>query len=459
MFLQGAAVGLTTVTPVLWVQPARAAGEPRVVRHVGVGADPKRQAVVSFAARTPFRRAWVEYGPDDFFGSMLPADVRGVPGVATRYGHVLLRGLEPGTRYRYRVRLDGVAGRSGTVTTAPAQPAPFTFTAFGDQGVSHRARAVVSRVRSLRPAVHLVAGDLCYAARRGRGGPDRRFDPRVWDRWLAMIEPVAARSAWMCATGNHEMEPGSGDLGYDGYLTRFLLPGNGAAGAPSTYGFTYGTVGFLCLDSNDVSYELPHNRGYSGGRQTRWLDRRLARLRAPGSGIDFVVVVLHHCVYSTNHGHGSEGGVREQWVPLFDRHGVDLVVNGHAHNYERTSPLRGGQVVAEASRARSLDSARGTTYITAGGGGAAGHDAFVRDGGIVVREGRVREREPAPWTLPTRSRRHALLAVEVIPRSPGRPATMAVRAVDADGRVLDHVTLTRSAPRPVRYGRTSARPE
>ena len=85
-------------------------------------------------------------------------------------------------------------------------------------------------------------------------------------------------------------------------------------------------VGIDELEANDVSPETPHP--YSGGRQTTWLDRELGRLRADPT-IDFLVVWFHHCAFSTITSHGSDGGVRRQWVPLFDRHGVDLVINGH----------------------------------------------------------------------------------------------------------------------------------
>jgi Calcineurin-like phosphoesterase len=447
-FLRGAAIaGLAVASPELWVQPARATGRLAVSRHVGFGADPRRQAVVSFAANGPFRQGRVEYGPDERLGGVLPVDARGVRGVDTRYGHALLEDLAPGTEYQYRVRLDGVVTETGTLRTAPARPEPFTFTAFGDQGVSSSARAVVAQLTRIRPAFHLLAGDLCYAS-KGTGNHDRHFAPEVWDAWLAMIEPVAARSAWMCATGNHEMEAGYGSQGYGGYLSRFLLPSNGAAGCPSTYGFRYGNVGFLCLDSNDASYEIPHNLGYSGGQQTRWLAQELAALRAPGSGVDFVVVFFHHCAFSTNSVHGSDGGLRAQWVPLFDRYEVDLVINGHAHNYERTTQIRGGNVTGTASRSSSVDSARGTTYITAGGGGRRGRDKFVHNGGFVVQEGRRHEPEPAPWSLPTKTRAHAFLVVDVTPRGhDGHPPAMAVRAINEHGETVDQVTLRRGIRR------------
>lgn len=85
----------------------------------------------------------------------------------------------------------------------------------------------------------------------------------------------------MTTVGNHEMERGNGELGYDGYLARFTLPRTGAAGAPVTYAFRYANVGFVALDGNDASYEIARNQGYTGADQDSWLRRTLTALRPP----------------------------------------------------------------------------------------------------------------------------------------------------------------------------------
>ena len=71
-------------------------------------------------------------------------------------------------------------------------------------------------------------------------------------------------------------------------------------------------------------------------------------------------VVFHDTIYSSGE-HGSDEGIRDELVPVFDEFGVDLVFMGHDHHYERTWPLRGG-VIAPAGE--------GTVYVTTGGGGA-----------------------------------------------------------------------------------------
>jgi 3',5'-cyclic AMP phosphodiesterase CpdA len=119
---------------------------------------------------------------------------------------------------------------------------------------------------------------------------------------------------------------------YGGQFDRFAFPGR-----TSYYSFTYSNVAVLSLDANDVSNELPANRGYSDGGRADWLARKPAAYRHDPQ-IDFIVVYFHHCAYCTCTSHASEGGVRDTWVSLFDKYSVDLVINGHNHIYERTDP-------------------------------------------------------------------------------------------------------------------------
>jgi hypothetical protein len=87
-------------------------------------------------------------------------------------------------------------------------------------------------------------------------------------------------------------------------------------------------------------------RGYSGGAQTAWLERTLAAGRRDDS-VDWIVVQMHQCACSSSAtGNGSDLGIRQQWLPLFDRYQVDLVLSGHDHDYERSFPVRGADANA-----------------------------------------------------------------------------------------------------------------
>ena len=220
------------------------------------------------------------------------------------------------------------------------------------------------------------------------------------------------------------------------------------------YTFTYGNVGVVALDANDVSYEIPANLGYTGGRQTTWLRRTLAGLRKAPE-VDFVVVFFHHCAYSTS-AHASDGGVRAQWVPLFDEYQVDLVVNGHNHVYERTDALRGGRVGRAVPVGGSTDPTRdGTVYVTAGGGGRdlygfpAGapesYEGHVRGAESVDTFHWTRTREKAPeaveWSR-VRYQGFSLLTVEAVG---GPAARLTVSALGSDGRRIDRFEVRRGS--------------
>ena len=57
--------------------------------------------------------------------------------------------------------------------------------------------------------------------------------------------------------------------------------------------------------------------------------------------IDWIIVMMHQCALSSSNDNGSDAAIRQVWVPLFDQYEVDLVVNGHDHDYERSYPVRG----------------------------------------------------------------------------------------------------------------------
>jgi acid phosphatase len=97
-------------------------------------------------------------------------------------------------------------------------------------------------------------------------------------------------------------------------------------------------VQFFALDTND-------NADWS--QQIPWLKQNLAFSKAT-----WKIVFGHHPLYSSG-AHGSSFELINLLSPLFAKYGVQLYVNGHDHNYERTQPIEG------------------TTYLTCGGGGAA----------------------------------------------------------------------------------------
>jgi hypothetical protein len=440
LFLKGAAgVGIAAAVPVLWRQPGAQALAPNAQRLV-YGTDPRTTMTVSWSTPGPVTNPRLDLGTTTAYGSTFPAATTTVAGVATNYHRVVLTGLAAGSLFHYRSRHNGGTASDRTFTTAPgaASTTPFTFTAFGDQGTGSAASNVVTNLQTVAPAFNLHAGDLCYAA--GSGNGTGSVDPTQWDSWLNTIQKVASRTPWMATVGNHEMEPGFGPQGYGGYGARLALTTVGAHGA--SYSYRYANVAVVCLDANDVSEEIPHNKGYTAGGQTAWLSSTLAAYRSDPT-IDFIVVQYHHCTYCSSTAHGSEGGARVAWVPLFDANEVDLVVNGHNHCYERTHPMIGGAVQATVPSGGTVTPAtQGTTYVVAGGGGAGLYTSFSANPFVHTASGAVRETRP--WSA-KRSATHGFLAIDVVPAlASGAVTTMTVRSMRSATVETERITLQRT---------------
>lgn len=467
--LRAAAVtGALGAGPVLLAPRAGAVSSgtvPLLARWLAFGEDPRTQVRVRWQVGGPVTGAAVRYGSDVGYGNDVPAALEVLRTVMPNgrvveqyYAGADLGGLTPGTTYHYQVVHDGgVASNDATFRTAPepGDRARFSFTAFGDQSVSSWAVSLEQVMLKFDPAFHLLAGDISYADASGRGEATDDYEPTRWDAYFRQIEPVAAHVPWMVAAGNHDIEMLYDGHGYGGLTTRFALPTNGPSGCPTAYTYTYGRVGFLVADSNDLTAELPANRDYSQGRQLLWVRERLAALRSDPD-VDFVVAVLHHCAYATAAAHGSDAGVRSTLGPLFDEFGVDLVISGHNHVYERTDPIRAGVAAVEAPAGSVVASAdAGTTYICAGGGGMGLNGFAVADRNTMVRDVAPPEfdarlvagngtltTETVGWSR-ARYTGHSFLVVDVDPGPVAWSATMRVRMVTVDGAVLDDVTLTR----------------
>lgn len=126
--------------------------------------------------------------------------------------------------------------------------------------------------------------------------------------------------------GNHDIRTANGDpqVRYSG----FNMQGR-------YYTFRRDRVQFFALDTN-------HNADWKN--QLAWLERELSRSDAP-----WKVVFGHHQIYSSGH-YGLNQTLTQKLTPVFQKYGVQLYINGHDHNYERT---------------RSID---GTTYLVCGAG-------------------------------------------------------------------------------------------
>jgi predicted phosphodiesterase len=105
---------------------------------------------------------------------------------------------------------------------------------------------------------------------------------------------------------------------------RFYKPFN--MNGTTYYTFKKGNVRFFALDSN-----------YMDPKQTAWLE---TQLREAGNG-GWKICYFHHPLYSSARFHGPDGDLRKVLEPLFVKYGVDVVLSGHDHVYERVRPQQG----------------------------------------------------------------------------------------------------------------------
>ncbi|MFI8235881.1 purple acid phosphatase family protein [Streptomyces sp. NPDC085866] len=445
-------------------------------RHLAFGGDPRTEMTVSWQVPVAVKNPFIRIGASPWdLSRKIEAEVRslytpagvGASGDHTQYYlHAQLAHLRPGRTYYYGVGHDGfdpaerhLLGTLGTFTTAPARSEPFTFTAFGDQGVSYHALANDSLILGQNPAFHLHAGDIAYGDPSGAGKTtDTGYDSRTWDQFLYQTESVAKQIPWMVSYGNHDMEAWYSPNGYGGEEARWTLPDNGPdpENLPGVYSFVYGNTAIISLDPNDISFEIPANLGISGGTQTKWFEAQLKKFRACDD-IDFVIVFFHHCAYCTSKAHASEGGVRQEWVPLFDKYQVDLVINGHNHQYERTDVIKGGEVTKKLPiGGTAYPETEGVVYVTAGAAGRSLY-AFTAPDSYEGNENEVdsvssficlkdgaRQPETVTWSR-VRYLNYSFLRVDVTPASKGRYTTLKVQGIAETGDRIDHFTVARRA--------------
>lgn len=288
-----------------------------------------------------------------------------------------LSGLEPATNYTYVASLDGTESDGFAFQTPPPADAetPVRLTVFGDQGVPapepHPDRTDgesplrnAALAANLSPDAHVLPGDISYAD----------GDPEIWDVYFDKMEPYWATTPLMTVPGNHEREAGQGYTQYDARLTMPEVDGVGRwwtvqIGNVQLVGLNSDTA---CVESQAVQV-MPTVSHYCGGRgasedarqpnerQLAFVERTLSAADEDET-VDWTIVQYHNPTYSTG-SHGSNPDVQALWVPLFEEHGVDLVLNGDDHLYQRTQTLQGGEPAEE-----------GPVYVVNGLGGSDTYD-------------------------------------------------------------------------------------
>jgi hypothetical protein len=362
-----------------------------------------RSAVIVWASREP-GPATARVG-----AQTVTADSRLVPASSTGlsfnyYQHeATVTGLTPGTTYDYDVFVGGAAATAGTdrLTTAPASPnGTVRFIAFGDSGTGSSQQRALAAVMTGDPfdlAVH--TGDVAYGNSGGTG--DATY--ATYQSWFFDIyRDWLRRRPFFPSNGNHDTRAGT-SWGR-AYLDLFVLPPSAGAGAypdhaERYYSFDYGPVHFVALDT-EPAFQDPARRV----EQLAWLQADLA-----ATGQPWKIAYFHRSPYSSGGEHGSDLAIRQAFGPIFEANGVQLVVSGHEHDYERSVPWR---VSTNAAR-------QAVSYVVTGGGGGPTYPAGEN-----------------AWTARSASTHHYT-------RVTVNGCTATLQAIDLSGAIIDDWPLNR----------------
>ena len=192
-----------------------------------------------------------------------------------------------------------------TTTTIP----DFNFGSAGDWGCNSNTVDTVNSIQNQNPELVLGLGDYSYQS--------------TANCWLDRVDPIDEKMK--ITIGNHENSAADEDL--NTYLDHFGM-------TSQYYSFDYQNVHFLSM-ATEISYS-------SGSSQNLFVKNDLASAAA-NPNIDWIVVYFHKPMYSSPNSCSScsgESNLRDIYHPIFDQYGVDIVLEGHTHDYQRSFPIK-----------------------------------------------------------------------------------------------------------------------
>ncbi|NUP13111.1 MAG: hypothetical protein HOW73_44285 [Polyangiaceae bacterium] len=358
---------------------------------VGAASGQDRKAYLQQGTPTSMTVAWSTSAasPSEVrYGTSPGALTESVTAAASVTQHeVRVTGLTPDTRYYYSVG-DGASVLEGGdadhyFVTSPTVGTKKKFRAWvvGDSGTGDTRQAQVrdamlAYAGADRPDLFLHMGDMAYTA-----GTTAQFT----DNFFAPYAGVMRSAVTWPTMGNHEGANSDSGTQTGPYYTAYALPRSAEAGGlPSGteayYAFDYANVHFVVLDSHDSPRDPQ-------GAMLTWLQDDLA-----ATNQDWIIAYFHHPPYTKgSHDSDTEGqlvDMRENALPILEAAGVDLVLAGHSHIYERswlideaydTPTTAAGKIVDSGngsvlgdgpySKSPGLQAHQGAVYVVAGHGG------------------------------------------------------------------------------------------
>ncbi|MCI0553771.1 MAG: DNRLRE domain-containing protein, partial [Anaerolineae bacterium] len=276
----------------------------------------------------------VRYGTDPNDLSLVFDDL-----AVTTEHELTISGLAPNTKYYYSVGSTGdtlAIGPDYFFFSAPRtkMPKKSRLWVLGDAGTAK------SKQRAVRDAYYaftdtnrtdlwVMLGDNAYI-----DGTNDEYQAAVFDMYPDMLR----KSVLWPAFGNHDGHSASSLTQTGPFYEIFSLPAKGEAGGMASgteayYSFEYANIHFICLNSHDMPRE-------QDGAMLAWLQNDLS-----ANTMDWTIAFWHHPPYSKGfHDSDSEPKpiqMRVNALPILEEGGVDLVLTGHSHSYERSFLLDG----------------------------------------------------------------------------------------------------------------------
>jgi hypothetical protein len=217
----------------------------------------------------------------------------------------------------------------------------FNFAAAGDWGCSSNTNNTIHSMQSKNPELVLGLGDFSYKNTAGC--------------WLQMVDPIDEKMKIII--GNHESEPLSL---LNQYMSHFNL-------TKQYYSFDYQNVHFIAM-STELSWD-------KSSSQYKFVKDDLLKASIDPN-IDWIVVFYHDLAYTSPSVKHAKSSLRDTYHPLFDRYNVDLVLQAHQHNYQRTYPLNynsdsPSNPIETSNNTDTYNDTLGQIYATVGTGGVS----------------------------------------------------------------------------------------
>jgi hypothetical protein len=181
----------------------------------------------------------------------------------------------------------------------------FNFAAAGDFGCSTNTQNTIENMQTKEPEIVLALGDLSYHS--------------TADCWFDMMSPI--KDKLMITLGHHDVEDGQAKMNQ--YMNSFAMD-------KPFYSYDYNKVHFLVMSAKSVYYK--------GSDQYNFVLEDLKKA-SENENVNWIVVSSYGPPYTSPSEHTAFKELREVYHPIFEQYGVDLVLSGHNHNYQRTYPL------------------------------------------------------------------------------------------------------------------------